>query len=87
MTRGRYGDRELRGAVTPREGYGRNRSLSEAQASVVWNGPVRVAMAFECFRNSGVKGLSQMRLTLSSERLTLPSESSSASDTIRQPET
>ena len=44
-------------------------------------------MAFEYFWNSGTKGLSQMRLTLSSERLTLPSESSSAFDTIRQPET
>ena len=69
-------------------------SLIEAQASLVWSwdSPVRSAMAFECFRITGVKDFFQMRLfqmrtTVSSESLTGSSESASASFTIRQPET
>ena len=68
----------------PREGDRRDISLSEAQVFGGKNGPVRSAMAFEYFRIAGTKDVLhghsfQMRLTVSSE-------SPTASDTMRQPE-
>ena len=82
---------ELWVGVSPREGYGRDQSLSEAQSSVVWNGPVRSAVDFQCFRICS-EGPFQMRFfqmlaTVSSVSLTVSSEGFRASDTIRQPET
>ena len=87
-----------RGAL-PEKGDRGRRSLREAQDAVVWNGPVRSAMAFECFRITPSKAPSfqmrpfQMRVTVSSERprafgtRPLSESSSSTSETIRQPET
>ena len=57
-----------------------DRSLREAQSSVVSISPMRSAMASECFRISCVKRISQMRFTVFSER-------PSTSPTMRQPDT
>ena len=62
-----------------------NRSLSETQALGGMNGPVRSAMAFEYFRITGTKDVLQGHSF--QMRLTVSSESPSASDTMRQPET
>ena len=86
-----------RGAL-PEKGDGGRRSLRGAQVAVVWNGPLRSAMAFECFRITSSKAPSfqmrpfQMRVTVSSERprafgtRPLSESSSRASEAIRQPE-
>ena len=86
MTRGRRsGDRELREAAAPGEGDRRDRSLSEAQASGGMNGPLRSAMAFIYFYIAGTKDFLHVRAF--QIRATVSSESPSASDTMRQPET
>ena len=95
----------VRGSYPPREGLSQKRGTEEgvalggAQDAVVWNGPVRSAMAFECFRITSSKAPSfqmrpfQMRVTVSSESARafgtrpLSETSRSTSETIRQPET
>ena len=47
---------------------------------MVWNGPVRVAMAFQCFRITCSEGLFQMPSFQT--RITVFSESSRSFDTI-----
>ena len=64
---------------------GRDGSLIETQAPAVWNGPLRSAMALECFRITGTKGLFQMHIF--QMRMTVSSGIPNASDTMRQPET
>ena len=62
------------------KGESKDLSLREGQNTVVWNGPVRLAITLECFSIAGVNFISQISFTVSSA-------SPDASAAIRQPET